>query len=130
MEALPDIKTNYLLEAGLDVLHAESKEWLNKLEFQKTELEFFLKFLKSKDLESQREKQRQHILENMDKLCTIVVMEVLNDTRSHERYLAGLLADNQGDDAHFRSAHKVLNMKVQQLENDVLTLKMLVFKLV
>lgn len=40
-------KTNYLLGASLDVLHQESKEWLETIEFWLDEMKFFDKLLKT-----------------------------------------------------------------------------------
>lgn len=130
MESLTSPKTNYLLEAGLDVLHAESKEWLSDLEFQKSELNFFLKLLNSKVFELDKEPQRQHIYENMNKLCTSVLMELQQDVKAHEKTLAEVLASKSNSDAPYRAQHRQLKAKVSQIDNDVRTLKMLVFRFV
>lgn len=130
MEALTSPKTEYLLEAGLDVLHAESKEWLSELKFLKSELDFFLKLLNSKAFKGEEEPQRLHIYQNMDKLCTAVLVELELEVRGHEKNLAELLAAESGSDAPYRAQHKQLKAKVSQMENDVRTLKMLVFRFV
>ena len=64
METLTSPKSEYLLEAGLDVLHFESREWLSDLKFQKSELDFFLKLLNSKVFKLDEEPQRQQRLDN------------------------------------------------------------------
>jgi hypothetical protein len=128
METLTTPKTNYLLEAGLDVLHHESQEWLGELEFFKSELRFFGKLLNSKVFALEKDQQRQHIYTNMNKLSDSVLTELLLEVKSHEKSLAAvLLAKKDTDDAHYRAKHKELYQKVQQLKNDVRTLKMLVF---
>ena len=67
MQTLTTPKTSNLLEAGLDVLHSESKEWLSEIEFLKSELSFFMKLLNSKVFAIEKDRQRQHIFQNMDK---------------------------------------------------------------
>lgn len=128
METLSTPKTTYLLEAGLDVLHHESKEWLSELDFIKSELSFFMKLLNSKVFTLEKDEQRQHILKNMGKLSDIVLREVEQQIKSHEKDLAALLnATKEADDAKFRAEHKQLYGKMQQFVNDVRSLKMLVF---
>ena len=57
MKAISDPKTSYLLEAGLDVLHFETKEWQSELELMISELRFYMKLLKSKIIKLEKEKQ-------------------------------------------------------------------------
>ncbi|MDZ4844558.1 MAG: hypothetical protein SH857_03310 [Chitinophagales bacterium] len=130
METLTSPKITYLLEAGLDVLHVESKEWLSELKFLKSELDFFMKLLNSKAFELDKEPQRQHIYENMNKLCTAIVTELEREVTTHEKNLAELLTSKSGSDASYRAQHKQLKAKTSQIDNDVRTLKMLVFRLV
>ncbi len=130
METLISPKSEYLLEAGLDVLHFESKEWVSELKFLKSELDFFLMLLNSKIFKLDEEPKRQHIYENMNKLCTIVLTEVEQEVKAHEKNLAELLRAKSGTDAPYRAQHKQLKAKVNQLDNDVRTLKMLVFRFV
>jgi len=127
MQIQTNPKSSYLLEAGLDVLHFESRKWLSEIEFLKSELRFFLKLLRSRVFELYKEKQRQHILENMDKLATTVVEELELEIQAHEKKLASLLLGKNSDDASYRTAHNQLRQRMEQLDNDVRTLKMLVF---
>lgn len=128
MEALITPKTNYLLEAGLEVLHHESKEWLSELDFMKSELRFFMKLLNSKVFILEKDQQRQHIFKNMDKLAGSVLQDLEQEVKTHEKSLSTLLtATKDADDAKYRATHKELQQKVQQLVNDIRSLKMLVF---
>ncbi|HXH19017.1 MAG TPA: hypothetical protein VNJ07_08025 [Chitinophagales bacterium] len=127
METLASPKTSYLLETGLDVLHSESREWLSELEFLKSDLRFFMKLLKSTAFESGKEQQRQHIFENMDKLASAITAELETEVKSHEKNLAALLANKNRDDASYRSKHIQLKERIERINNDVRTLKMLVF---
>ncbi|GIV34423.1 MAG: hypothetical protein KatS3mg031_1958 [Chitinophagales bacterium] len=129
METLSSPKNEYLLEASIDVLHYESKEWLSELAYIKDELTFFMDLLKSKSFKLRKEQQRQHILENMDKLAQSITVELENEIRSHEKQLAEMLSNHDGSDADFRNKHRQLKAKVERLINDIRTLKMLVFDL-
>lgn len=130
MEVLISPKTDYLLEAGLNVLHFESREWISELEFMKRELDFFMKLMNSKVFTLPKEQQRQHIFSNMDKLCNTVVVEVEKEVKLHGKELADLMTVKTTDDAAYRARHKKLKEKVDRLNNDVRTLKMLVFDFV
>lgn len=128
MQAISDPKTSYLLEAGLDVLHAESKEWKSELEMMLSELRFYTSLLKSKIIKLEKEKQWERLLENMGKLSQAVTSELQDDVRAHEKELAQLLTSRSSDDAHYRKRHKELKKKVDQLREDVRTEKMLMFR--
>ncbi|MBA3706528.1 MAG: hypothetical protein H0W84_11715 [Bacteroidetes bacterium] len=41
MELLANPKSKYLLDAGLEILHEQSIEWLNDIEFWHDEIAFF-----------------------------------------------------------------------------------------
>lgn len=127
MEALTTPKTTYLLEAGLDVLHDQSKEWLSELDFLKIELRFFLKLLNAKIFTLEKDQQRQNVLKNMDRLCTTVLHELEQQIKTHEKSLSVLLTATEADDAQYRDQHKQLHQKMHQFVNDVKSLKMLVF---
>ncbi len=130
METLTAPKTGYILEARLDLLHSESKEWLSEVEFFKSELRFFMKLLKSKVFTLKKEHQRQHIFENMDRLSSSVVREVEKEIKAHEKQLSELMGGKRSDDERYRQVHKSLLEKIKQLDNDIRTLKMLVFDFV
>ena len=130
MNAITNPKAEYLLEAGLDVLHSESKEWLSELDFLKQELRFFLHLLDSKKLPDGKEQQRQRIFSNMDQLATTVVSEVEAEVKAHEKDLSEVLRKEFSEDASYRRKHAQLNQKMSKLDNDVRTLKMLVFDFV
>ena len=127
MEAITNPKTEYMLEARLDVLHYDSRKWISELEFMKNELQFFIKLLNSKVFEDAKEQQRQHIYNNMNNLSSAIVAELEQEVKSHERKLAELLSAKSSNDAAFREQHKELHKKMNQVDNDVKTLKMLVF---
>lgn len=127
METLTTYKTNYLLEAGLDVLHHESREWLSELDFLKSELRFFLKLFNSRVFTLEKDQQRQNVLKNMDRLSAIVLQELEQQIKTHEKNLSVLLTSTEANDAQYRDQHKQLYQKMQQFVNDVKSLKMLVF---
>jgi len=128
MQAISDPKTSYLLEAGLDVLYAETKEWQGELELMTSELRFYTNLLKSKVIKLEKEKQWERLLENMGKLSQAVTSELEQDVRSHEKELAQLLGSKSSDDARYRSRHTQLRKKVDQMREDIRTEKMLMFR--
>lgn len=127
MNTLNQPNPDYLLEAGLDSLHAESRIWSSNLEFMNSEMQFYMKLLTSKVFQEAKEQQRQHVYENMNKLCVTILNELMQEVKAHEKNLAALLSAKSGDDAAYRAKHRELRRKVEQLDNDVKTLKMLVF---
>lgn len=50
MELLTTPKTAYLLDAGLEVLHAQAIEWLSEIEFWRDESAFFYTLVVNKTL--------------------------------------------------------------------------------
>jgi hypothetical protein len=129
MQAITNPKTSFLLEAGLDILHFESKEWFSELDLLDNELRFFTKLLKSKVFKLEKEKQWQHILENIDKLFVAVTQEMKQEVKAHEKELASMLLGKSNEsDEQFRARHKLLQKKMTQLKNDALTQKMLLFR--
>ena len=61
MELLTSPKSTYLLEAGLDVLHEQSIEWLNEIAFWRDETAFFYSLVAKKTLEAVPVKAKSYI---------------------------------------------------------------------
>lgn len=110
MELLTYPKTDYLLSASLETLHAESREWLNEISFWKDELAFFYSLLHKEELRKDLpvadvaavEKRMLHIGDNrLDKLE--------ENVKKHEHTLAGLYQSNAfKGETSYRDKHKEL----------------------
>ncbi len=123
-------KEKYLLEAGLDILHFESKEWIAEVRFYLDELRFFNDLIVERIGSSTMEGQdHKTIYQNLDKLLLTLSVEMLQKLTLHESYLSELLdAKMNVHDVDYRSKHKAISEKMSILKKAVLDLKRSIFK--
>lgn len=130
MELLANPNSHYLLQASLEDLHVESREWENKIVFWQVELSFLYKLLhqnekkihisQGKPLESK--KQLDLIMGELEKLR----MEV----QSHERLLASLLKSNSfGELVDYRHLHRKLLHEIYDVDLRIMNSKSALFSL-
>lgn len=110
MEMLGNPKTEYLLEASLEKLHAESREWVNEIAFWNEEMAFFYKLIHLRE---------PHIsfpttgLADLEKKLIQITGEQLGNLKAevekHERSLGLLVRSNSFTEEHqYREAHRHL----------------------
>ncbi len=118
-------KTELLLGAGLDVLHQESREWLETVAFWKDETKFFSYLLRKKD---SRESDFTIMLSNLDSLHKSLFDYLADDIVEHEKFLARLEMGEKGlSDGAYRKKHRKLGQQMQIFGRDFKEFKKMVF---
>lgn len=133
MKLLSTPKTAYLLEAGLEVLHAQSNEWLNEIAFWKDESAFLYSLIVKKTLKSVPVNSKNSIEKIEKDLISITSGELdqlQKEVEHHEVFLNDLLESTYLPEANYRKEHEKLMIKFQQFEKRFKGLKSEVFKLV
>ena len=121
-------KTQYLLGAGLDVLHFESREWLDTIDFWKDEIRFFNDLLKKKEASEKNNSDYENMLKNLNNIHTDLFEDVENSIIKHEKLLARIeLAEKDLSDEDYREKHRVLLLRMNTFSNDFKTFKKIVF---
>jgi hypothetical protein len=132
MELLTSSKQTYLLEAGLEILHEQSNEWLNEIAFWREEVAFYYAIiikkthlsvpLHSKDALNMIEKELEIIsggkLDSLQK-----------EVEQHEKALYMFLKDKVGSERDYRDAHKKLTHEFENFEEKLKQVKRDIFSL-
>jgi translation initiation factor 2 alpha subunit (eIF-2alpha) len=123
-----NVKTQFLLGAGLDVLHQESLDWLDTIAFWKDEMTFFNKLLnKSEPIEENLKAHRQ-MLDNLEKIHGDIFTQLEEDIIEHEKLLAKLERNEKGlSDWDYREKHRRLKARMQTMMGDFKVFKKVVF---
>lgn len=124
-------KEKLLLGAGLDVLHFESREWMDTIDFWKDEVRFFEDLLKKKESIDESKQDYSKMLKNLDKIHVDLFEDLEDDIMEHERLLSKLEQGEKGlSDADYREKHRQLMARVNTFTNDFKTFKKIVFEYV
>ena len=122
-------KTNFLLGASLDVLHQESKEWLDTIEFWLDEMKFFDKLLKNQPEGDEHKMTIREMLEHVEGIHVDFFRQLQEDVRQHERMLAIIKKNVPGaSDEEYRVNHRRLKSRMDHLDKDFKSYKKVVFK--
>ena len=120
-------RTTVLLGAGLEVLHFQSREWLEKIEFWKDEVQFFENLLNSRTFDHGQHDLKA-LLVNLDAIHENLFEDIEENIRQHEKALSGLLKGEKGlSDADFRRKHQKLMLRMERIEKDFRSFKTIVF---
>ncbi|MGZ3862128.1 MAG: hypothetical protein ACXVPN_11430 [Bacteroidia bacterium] len=134
MELLERPKTIYLLEADMEVLHDESLEWLNEIQFWRDEIAFFYALMlkkAGKDSLFARKDEIGRIQEDLLSLSGKEFSDLETAINEHEKYLAALWeGDSSSNDRSFREKHKAILIKMQTFKSSLRKLKDEIFLLV
>ena len=118
-------KTEILLGAGLNVLHQESREWLDTIAFWKHETKFFADLLNKKEI---KESEFGKMLKYLDKIHENLFDYLSDDIKEHEKLLARLEKGEKGiADGDYRDEHRRLSESMVLFENDFREFKKMVF---
>jgi hypothetical protein len=129
MRAIESAKSNFLLDAPVEVLHEEVIEWLNETEFWKEESKFLSSLLTGRSvvpivaIEAGSINEALMPLNSMLKELQALVME-------HERNLSETLGSLRQDIESYRVAHYGLARKVRSFENEFRSVKKRIFLLI
>lgn len=122
-------KETLLLGAGLDVLHFESREWLDTIDFWKDEVRFFEDLLKKKESKDESKQDYSQMLKNLDKIHKDLFEDLEEDIMEHERLLSRLEKGEKGlSDAVYREKHSQLTTRMNTFTTDFKTFKKIVFE--
>lgn len=132
MELLASPKARYLLEAGLDVLHAQTNEWVSEIAFWRDELAFYYVLM--------LDKTNQWVPENKSSDLNAIENEIVSLSGSdldelqkavleHEKFLNDLLDNHPENEQVYRTKHRQLAVQVIQFEKRFKYLKKSVFAL-
>ena len=114
MELLINPQTSYLLQADLASLHAESKSWLEEIDFWQDESAFLFKLLHSK-LASDAFPPAE--ISGFDKKLISINTDSAENLKAkvqdHERALAmALQSTSMSDEDSYRTTHRDLRVKM------------------
>jgi hypothetical protein len=122
-------KAKLLLGAGLDVLHFESREWMETIDFWKDEIKFFDHLLKKKISPDKNKQEYRKMLENLDKIHKDLFENLEDSIIEHEKILSRIENGEKGlSDGAYRDQHHRLQTKLQTFTNDFKTFKKIVFE--
>jgi hypothetical protein len=121
-------KIQYLLGAGLDILHFESREWLETIAFWKDEVRFFDNLLKKKEASENNNSDYEKMLINIDKIHRDLFEDLEDSIIEHEQLLSRIeMAEKGLSDNDYREKHKHLFSRMNTFKNDFKTFKRIVF---
>lgn len=133
MELLTSPKSVYLLNAGIEVLHAQSNEWLNEIAFWRDETAFYYTLIVEKSMISVPVGTKE-ILKNIEKELIKITSgeldELQNFVNQHEKLLSNLIENVSDDEEDYRDKHRLLEMKFSEMERRFKTLKQEIFELI
>lgn len=121
-------KAQLLLDAGLDVLHFESQEWLETLAFWKDEATFFDHLLKKKVAKEANMKDYVNMLKDLDKIHKNLFNDFEEVIMTHERMLSKIQQGEKGiSDSEYRKKHYHIKLRMNTFTKDFKTFKKIVF---
>lgn len=132
MELLNYPKNEYLLDAPLDALHAESVAWLKELGFWADEVSFFYKLLHHHKLsDSFPSDQVAEIDKELVKFNGEKLNRVKSGVASHEHLLASLFkSSSMADEQVYRETHRKLSIEVHSLYEDIRAFRQKIFSFI
>lgn len=130
MELLESAKTGFLLEAPLEILHEESMEWLEEIEFWKDEVAFFYKLMITKGERKPPTKSLLSIQNQIIYFSSEKLDDLKLEIQTHERFLSRMMKAIRQDEGAYRSKHRILSKNVSEFEKQFKEMKKKVFLLV
>ncbi len=120
-----NIKAQYLLEAGLGILHFQAMEWIEEAEFDIHELSVLGLLSNSKEApDPVAEQKHKDIILTLDRYLKRLSGELLPELQQYERYLSGLMMEGtEIKEGSYRPKHKALTQKISKLDTDIKRLK-------
>jgi hypothetical protein len=131
MKNLTSPKSSFLLEAPLEVLHAESQEWLEEVEFWKDEAAFFYALIIEKTKQNPsvfNTKDAKEVEKHLIYVSAEKIDDLKMEVQGHERFLSRLIENPKLDDQLYRSRHKAITEKIHAFEKEFREMKRKVFQ--
>ena len=121
-------KEEYLLGAGLDVLHFESREWIDTIDLYKDEVRFFEDLLTKKEVSKKNNKDYEEMLKNLYKIHKDLFEDLEEAIIKHEQLLSRIELSEQGlSDNDYRKKHQEIGLRMNTFTKDFKTFKRIVF---
>lgn len=121
-------KTELLLGAGLNILHFESREWLEAIAFWKDEVHFFDDLLKKREASEKNKPDYANMLRNLDKIHADLFEDLEDSIIKHEQLLSRIeLAEKGLSDGNYREKHHHLSLRMETFTKDFKAFKSIVF---
>lgn len=121
-------KAKYLLGAGLDVLHHESREWIETIDFWKDETRFFDKLLKQTNLIDKEKLEYGQMLKGLDTIHKDLFEDLKDAVINHEQFLSRLEKGEKGkSDSQYRDKHAHLKKRIETFTRDFKAFKNIIF---
>ncbi len=121
-------KQQFLLGAGLDVLHFESREWLDTIAFWKDEVKFFDHLLKKKETSKNNNPEYENALKNLDHIYANLFEDLEDSIVEHEKLLSRIEHGEKGlSDDNYRQKHRHILLRINTFKTDFKTFKRIVF---
>ena len=112
----------------MDVLHHESKEWLETIAFWKEEMQFFHKLLHLQDPLNKSDQIYRGLLDDLEKIKSSIFTELQADVIEHERMLSKLERNEKGlSDSDYRELHSNILEKMETMTGYFKKFKKVVF---
>lgn len=128
MVTLESPKTQYLLMASLEVLHEQSREYLNEIDFMKMEISFFNKLLNKNAGKQFPGEQAAALGKRMIKFVSATLPVLRKKIMEHERWLSDILkTDTLGRQESYREIHRNLTKEMRMCRETFVRLKKKVF---
>ncbi|WP_431160750.1 hypothetical protein [Flagellimonas beolgyonensis] len=125
-----NIKNHYLLNASLETLHFETKEWIEEVRFWLDEIEILHTLVDRKMAQNKLEDQIHRDLQlNLRSLLDRLSDQTINELLEHERYLSGLISIKEvANQEAYRQNHGRISLEMVRLRRDVRALKIKVLQ--
>jgi hypothetical protein len=122
-------KGTYLLEAPFEVLHEESMEWLEEIEFWKDEAAFFYTLImdRTKTAPLLKTKQAKEVERHLIYVSAERLDDLKIEVQSHEKFLSRIMDDPHLDEQLYRNRHKVIAKKFHDFEKEFRLMKKKIF---
>jgi hypothetical protein len=130
MKNIASPKITFLLEAPLEVLHSESLEWLEEVEFWKDEAAFFYALIIEKTKQNPlvfKTKEAQDVERHLIYVSAEKIDDLKLEIQAHERFLSKLMDNPKLDEQLYRSRHKTITEKIHRFEFEFKEMKRKVF---
>ena len=133
MNLIESSKNEFLLEAPLEILHSQSIEWLEEIEFWKDESAFFCKLIAQRSKKATpllNTKQAREVERDLIYICAEKLDDLLLEVRSHEKFLFRIMNEDRIDKQLYRSRHRTLAGKISDFEKEFRGMKKKIFQFV
>ncbi len=125
-------RSTFLLEAPLEVLHEESLEWLDEIEFCKDEAAFFYSLIlkRAKELPLLKTKQAKNVESHLIYFSAERMDDMKIEISSHEKFLSRIIDRPDLDEQLYRKRHKEISQKFHEFMQEFRQMKRKIFELV